>query len=353
MFAVLAFGVSVVDVAIILAPTTPAPLAVRLVQQFNDPDLSLRFVASAGAFLQCGLVLSGLGLWLGLERVARWAGMRWIESGARGGRGAWTRGWSGGALAGIAFGVFAGLLAMVIWSFATFWRFPDALPAGFTLANWSRHFEGLRMPLFNTVAVALGASVLALALAVGVLESEARAGRRSPVGASGVLYLPLLLPQVAFLFGAQMLLITARLDGHWMALTWIHLVFVFPYVFLSLAEAYRAWDERYGRTALCLGARPGRVLLRIKWPMLLRPIATAGAVGFAVSVGQYLATLFAGGGRFATLTTEAVTLSAGGDRRLIGIFALLQMVLPLGAFAVAIGWPAWLYRHRRGMQISK
>ena len=41
----------------------------------------------------------------------------------------------------------------------------------------------------------------------------------------------------------------------------------------------------------------------------------AGAVGFAVSAGLYLPTLFAGGGRFVTLTTEAVTLASGGDRR--------------------------------------
>ena len=49
VFAVLAYAVSVVDVAIVLAPTTPPPLAVQLVRWFNDPELAMRFVASAGA----------------------------------------------------------------------------------------------------------------------------------------------------------------------------------------------------------------------------------------------------------------------------------------------------------------
>ena len=43
--------------------------------------------------------------------------------------------------------------------------------------------------------------------------------------------------------------------------------------------------------------------------MLLRPLLIALAVGFAVSVAQYLPTLFAGGGRFSTLTTEALSLA--------------------------------------------
>ena len=346
VFAVLAFGVSVVDMAIVLAPTTPAPLAVRLVQQFNDPDLNLRFIASAGAFLQFGLVISGLTLWLGLEWVVHRVGLRWIMAGHRGGNDFVARWTVTGALGVVVAGVFAGLLAIILWSFATFWRFPNALPDGFTLTNWTRNFSGLQTPLLNTLTVALG-------LAIGVLEQEARSRRRSPVSTSGVLYLPLVLPQVAFLFGAQMLLVMANLDGFWLALTWIHLVFVFPYVFLSLSEPYRTWDERYGRAGMCLGATPLRVLWRIKLPMLLRAIATAGAVGFAVSVGQYLPTLFAGSGRYPTLTTEAVTLSAGGDHRLIGVYALLQMTLPLAAFAVAIGWPAWRHHHRRGMKISR
>src|SRR3546814_7583305 len=102
-----------------------------------------------------------------------------------------------------------------------------------------------------------------------------------------------------------------------------------PYVFLTLGDPYRALDGRFARTALCLGARPNRVFWQVKLPMLLRPVLFALAVGFAVSVTQYLPTLFAGGGRFVTLTTEAVGLAAGGDRRVIGVYAFLQALLPL------------------------
>src|SRR3546814_11495974 len=80
--------------------------------------------------------------------------------------------------------------------------------------------------------------------------------------------------------------------------------------------------------------------------MLLRPVLLALAVGFAVSVTQYLPTLFVGGGRFVTLTTEAVGLAAGGDRRIIGVYAFLQALLPLLAFAAALALPRLLLRRR-------
>ena len=185
-----------------------------------------------------------------------------------------------------------------------------------------------------------------MALVLGCLENEQRRGLTISTRALWLLYVPLLVPQVAFLFGSQVLSIQIGIDGTWVALVWSHLLFVLPYVFLSLADHYRALDERYSRTALCLGASPNRVFWRVKLPMLLRPVLFAAAVGFAVSVTQYLPTLFAGAGRFVTLTTEAVSLSAGGDRRVMGVFAFLQAALPLIAFAAALALPRRLARSR-------
>ncbi len=126
------------------------------------------------------------------------------------------------------------------------------------------------------------------------------------------------------------------IDGGWAALIWSHLLFVLPYVFLTLADSYRALDERYIRTAAGLGAAPARIFWRIKLPLLRRPVLLALATGFSVSIALYLPTVFAGAGRFATLTTEAVALAAGADRRLIGVETFLQSALPLAGFALAL-----------------
>jgi putative thiamine transport system permease protein len=243
----------------------------------------------------------------------------------------------------------AALGGLLLWSFTRRWRFPAALPQDWTFDNWTRQGSQLPWAFSTTVLCGLAATLIALALVLACLEYEQRFGRHPTTRALWRLYLPLLVPQIGFLFGVQIMMLHLGLSGTWTALVWSHLLFVLPYVFLSLSDPYRALDERYARSAHCLGARPTRVFLRVKLPMLLKPILVAAAVGFAVSVAQYLPTLFAGGGRFATLTTEAVALSAGGNRRSVAVFALLQSLLPFIGFFLAGLLPVVLFRNRQGM----
>ena len=351
VYAVLAFSLSVVDMALILGPATPPPLAPLVLRWFNDPDLQMRFMAAAGACLQFAIVAGAIGVWYGLEKLAARLARPWIAAGRRGGDGGLLRLASGGTVMLAVSAASLSVISLAVWSLARRWRFPDALPGTWTLDNWTQHFWALSQPATTTLTVGVAATAVALALAIGCLEYECRAGIRPTTRALWLLYTPLLVPQIAFLFGIQVLLVAGRLDGRWIALTWSHLLFVLPYVFLALSDPWRKLDDRYARTAACLGASPARVFWRIKVPMLLRPILFAGAVGFSVSVAQYLPTLFAGAGRLSSLTTEAVGLAAGADRRIVGVYAFAQMALPLLGFAVALTVPAFLFRHRRGLQV--
>ena len=349
LFAVIAFSVSVVDVPLILTPTTSPTLGTLILRWFNDPDLSQQFLAAAGASLQFLLVVAALAAWWGLERIIIWFGRWRIRAGNRQNPITPAAFWSTVIGVLIAGGT-ACMAVLALWSLTRRWRFPDSLPGDWTAMNWSRFAEQLTTPAVTTVVIGLIAAAIALLLTLGCLEAEKRHGIRPGTRALWLLYLPLLVPQTAFLFGAQVLLVVGGWDGSLIAVVWSHLLFVLPYMFLSLSESFRKLDDRYMRTALCLGASPGRVFWRIKMPMLLRPILVALAIGFAVSVAQYLPTIFAGAGRFTTLTTETVSLASGGDRRLTGLFAFLQAILPLAAFLAAIGLPGWLFRNRRGMK---
>ena len=350
IYAVIAFSLSVVDVALILGPTNPPTLAVLAVRWFTDADITFYFQASAAAILLVGLVVVVVGGWIVLERATIALGRRWIVRGRRDGAiNAVVAGLAGIGITLFALAVLA-IVGMGLWSFAAQWRFPDALPQTWSLANWLRRLQGLAEPAQWTLVVGIAATMIALALALACLENESRAQVKTGSRTLWILYVPLLLPQVAFLFGAQVLLVRLDLDGAVGAVIFAHLIFVLPYLFLSLADPWRALDPRYARTASSLGASPTRILLRVKLPLLLRPVLIACAVAFAVSVGQYLATLFAGNGRIPTLTTEAVTLAAGADRRVIGAYALMQSVLPLLFFLAAAAVPALLYANRRGVQ---
>jgi putative thiamine transport system permease protein len=349
VYAVIAFASATVEVAMILGPTLPPTLSVAVLQWFSDPDLDWRFQAAAGALLQLGVTASAMLLWRALEGLATALGRRWLASGQRlRGESAVRRAGTLGVwlAAGLSLG---GLLALLMNSVAGFWRFPDNLPGAWTLQTWTRTLPELSTPLGNTLWIAAASTVMALVLAVAVLEGEQRGGRRV-APALWLLYVPLVIPQIAFLFGLVVATEFLRWAPDWRLVLSAHLLFVLPYVFLALSEAYRRLDPRWTQLASTLGASPWRCFWQIRLPLLLGPCLTAMAVGIAVSVGQYLATQLPGAGRVPTLTSEAVALASGGNRSIISVWALLQAVVPMLGFALALYVPRFVWRNRNGMR---
>jgi putative thiamine transport system permease protein len=336
-------------VAAILGPNTPAPLAVRLVAWMRDPDLSARFLGAAGALLQLGVAAAALLIWIGFERIGASVRDRLCMVGLRIRRDAWLRGTALAAMFLAAAVTFAGLAVLCLWSLAGLWQFPDALPKTLSVKTWMQVAPRLEAPFRTTLIVATFSTVLALLLSLLCLVRENETGRTGERWAPYFLYLPLIVPQVAFLFGLQLLFVVTGTVASMAALVFAHLIFVMPYVFLSLSDPWRAYDRRYEAISAGLGKTRWTTLLVIRLPMLSRAVLTAAAVGFAVSVGQYLPTVLIGAGRLDTITTEAVALAAGGNRRLIGVYVFLQMLLPAIGFLVATLVPALIFRHRRAM----
>ncbi|MFV0245507.1 MAG: hypothetical protein ACK5IB_10870 [Qingshengfaniella sp.] len=80
---VLAYGLSVVDMAMILGPSNPPVLSVLVIRMMNDPDLAMLLPASAGGVLQFGLVgLSFAALAL-VARATRAVGLVWLRRARR------------------------------------------------------------------------------------------------------------------------------------------------------------------------------------------------------------------------------------------------------------------------------
>ncbi len=347
---VLAYSLSVVDMALILGPSNPPTLAVLLLRLFSAPDIRLMLPASAGALVQAFLVASAFAFLWALERAGRAIGRWWVRRGGRG-LSAEPGLWLATALSALLFAVGAlAMLSLLGWSLAWRWPWPGLLPESWSLRAWSSPGSGWAEALSNTLVLAAATTALSLTLAISWLEGEDRARRGRAGWAEALIYLPLLVPQIGFLFGLNVLFLRLGLSGGYLAVIWAQALFVFPYVMIALSDPWRALDPRLVRVAGSLGAGPWRRLFTVKLPVLLTPLLTAAAIGIAVSVAQYLPTLFMGAGRIATLTTEAVTLSSSSDRRVTGVYATLQAGLPFAAYAAAFLIPALLHRNRRGLQ---
>lgn len=348
VYAVIAYATSVVDMALILGPKLPPTLSVSILGWFNDPDISQRFMASAAAVLQLGVTVAALLCWWLLEQLIRSLTRYWLINGSRHRGEIILRLVGRSALLFSSITALAALVGLGLFSLAGFWRFPEVLPQMLTLDHWQRSGSMLVTPLVNTALIGLVSTVLATALVLATLENEHRQ-HIQPKRALWLLYLPLLVPQIAFLFG---LIVAAESLGIRPQLGLViagHLLFVLPYVYLSLAETYRRLDPRWLKVARSLGVSRSAAFWRVRLPLLLAPLLTAFAVGLAVSIGQYLPTQLLGAGRVTTVTTEAVALASGSNRRLIGVWALVQAGLPLIGFMLALGLPRLLGTHRRDL----
>ncbi len=349
VYVVLAFALSVVDMAMILGPSNPPTLAVATSRWLFAADTRLLLPGSAAALTLAVIAVAAIGLCIIAERGVARMGLFLLRRGHRGPQGHIT-----GAVATViaVLLTLCALLALIglgVWSVAWRWTFPALLPESWSLRLWMTHGTGWPEALGTTLLIGLVTTLLSVTLAIIWLEAEDRGHFTRARWAEALIYLPLLIPQVAFLYGLNVALLRTGLTAGLWPVIWAHGLFTFPYVMIALSDPWRALDPRLACTAAALGAPPNRVLLAVKLPCLLGPILTAAAIGFAVSVAQYVPTLFIGAGRITTLTSEAVTLASGADRRIAGTYGVLQALLPLLAYATALCLPALVFRNRLGM----
>ena len=336
IYAVLAYSTSSVEIPLILGPSSPPPFSVAIVNWFSHPDLHLRFQASAGALLQIAVTLLVVVGWWLLEQVIKHLSRQSLYNGRR---------HYADKLYSIVVGCFTvsylviisvSLMAMILWSLAAFWPFPNTFPNGISLRSWSGVFSSsLDIPLVNSTIIASVAVAVSIVLTLAALESESLNKKRLSSIALMAIYLPMIMPSAGFLFGLVWLQEQASLSPGLVPVIFSHILFVLPYVFLSLASSYQLLDNRWCYISTSLGKSPMTSFFKVKCPLLFAPILIAIALGMAVSFSQYLPTLLAGAGRIDTITTEAVALANGSNRRVSAVYGLVQMLLPALGFLIA------------------
>ena len=338
MLAVLAYGMTVVDVALVIGPAAPPTLAVLAWGWLLDADVLVNAQGAAAAWVLTFLsALVAAIAWL-FASLPVWRLRR--VNGSRGRTAAAHQPLrrASGIYALVAL-YLAIMLVLLVGSVSGVWPFPALLPQTFTLDAWVS-VAASAGTLGTTLTLAAASGLSALLWSVAWLETAPAHWDR---WLRRVAYLPLVLPPVLWVVGVHATALRLGLDGRWFGVWLAHTLSSLPYVLITLGPAYAGFDSRYRMVAASLGHGRAAFLWQVKWPLLRASLAAALAVGFAVSVAQYLPTLFIGAGRFATVTTEAVTLASGAQRSLTSAYAWLQWLLPVMVFSLA----AWLGRARR------
>lgn len=315
MLAVLAWSLSVVDVAIVLGPGNPPTLAVLAWQWLNQGDADQQ----AKGTLLCLLLLLmlavlasiGYGLWRAWRRtLPNVSGARRVSHRAL------PVGWLLPA---------CGLLCTTV------------------LVLLARHGNAALAPYLTSLSLGLLSSLLALAVLMPWLEWGPQRG-------AWWVWLPLALPALPLVYGQYSLALWLGVDGQYGAVLWSHLLWVLPWMLLVLQPAWRRLDPRLILIARTLGWSRGKIFCLVKCPLLVRPALIAFATGFSVSMAQYMPTLWVGAGRFTTLTTDAVALSSGGSIPTLASRALGLLLLTGCVFALAALFSRLAGRYRQGLR---
>ena len=348
ILAVLVFATSNVEIPLILGSNNPSTLAVAIMHWFNHIDLSMRLLASGAAVLQVAVSGVALLLFFAVEHFLMYLGKQSLMKGRRHGADALVRGIGYGIVSLYVILISTVIYAVVMYSIAKHWPFPALLPEGVTFLHWGTALEALATPLVNSLLLGMLVSTSAMLLVLFTLESEQLkpAARHANSAFSISLFLPLLVPGVAFLYGLVWFQQLVLQNAVWFHTYIAHMVYVVPYVFLSMAVAYRKFDNRYAMVAQSLGKTPWQVFYRIKLPLMLNAILVAWALGLAISFSQYLPTLLASGGTIATITTEAVASVSGSSTRLTAVYVIIQGAMPLIGFVIAWYLPGVLMKNR-------
>ena len=196
----------------------------------------------------------------------------------------------------------------------------------------------------NSVSVAVAAAAIALTLGVVVClvvsrRPHSRALARVITGLDAAFMLPLGVSAVTVGFG--FLITLARpplaLTRSWWILPLAQAVVAVPLVVRTLLPALRAIDPRQREAAAALGAGPGRVLLTVDGPQLLRAGGLAAGFALATSLGEFGATSFLSRPQEPTLPVVVYRLIGSPGSQNQGMALAGGVVLAVGSAAVMLG----------------
>ncbi|HEO9042032.1 ABC transporter permease family protein [Enterobacter kobei] len=316
MLAVLAWSLSVVDVAIVLGPGNPPTLAVLAWQWLSQGDIQQQAKGTLLCLLLLLLLAALAALGYGLWKV--WRRTFANPTGAR----------------------HRSHLALPERVFSGFLPACGILCAAVLLMLAQRDDVG---PVRTSLSFGLLSSLVALIVIFLWLEWGPQRG-------APWVWLPLALPALPLVTGQYAIALHLGLDGHYAAVLWSHLLWVLPWMLLVLQPAWQRLDHRLILTARTLGWRRSKIFCLLKCPLLVRPALLAFATGFSVSMAQYMPTMWLGAGRFATLTTETVALSSGGSIPVLANRALGLLLVTGTVFGLASLFSRLAGRYRQGLR---
>jgi spermidine/putrescine transport system permease protein len=217
------------------------------------------------------------------------------------------------------------------------WRNPFAYEALYESMKLS-----LRVAAFSTLVATVFGTLIALALT--------RYKFRGSGAVNLLLVLPLTTPEVVLGSSLLSLFLDLNVRTGFSTIVIAHIMFSVSYVALTVRARIRGFDWTLEEAAMDLGAEPFRVFIKVTLPIIAPGIVAASMLAFALSLDDFIITLFNAGNRV------TYPLYVYGARRAafppqINVLATAILLLSLLALGATVLWQQRTLR-QRGMSVT-
>ncbi len=168
---------------------------------------------------------------------------------------------------------------------------------GWTLDNWRDPFgdQALTDAFVESLKIATISTVVATALGSLMAIALARYRFRGSGALNFFLVLPLTTPEIVLGSSLATLFLDWNITRGFNTIVIAHIMFQVSFVALTVRARVRGFDWTLEQAAQDLGATPMRTFWRVTFPLILPGILAASLLSFALSLDDFIITLFNAG----------------------------------------------------------
>jgi len=226
----------------------------------------------------------------------------------------------------------APLVMLIILTVSTYWPYPALIPEVVSSGYYSHVFTGNRqtlMAVVTSILLAFCVMLLSLLIAVPTGKSIACYNFRGKGFIKILVLVPLIVPSIAVITGIQISMIRLGLTGTFVGVALIQTLFAMPYAIRIMTNVFEIVGNDLEQQATVLGAGAVSVFLKVTLPRIMPGLLSAGALGFTVSIAQYVTTFMIGGGRIITVAMLIVPHIRSREHHIAAVYSVILILAAL------------------------
>jgi len=209
---------------------------------------------------------------------------------------------------------------------------------GFSLMWYKRLFHEPEIWRAAKNSLLIAASATALSLVIGTTAAIALhrfARSRLQRFHFGLVYTPLVVPEILMGISLLMLFVTAGVELGLFTISLAHVTFCISFVAMTVLARLQDFDESIVEAAQDLGAGWWATTRRVLLPMLLPGLIAGGLLAFTLSIDDFVITFFVAGPGSTTLPIRVYSMIKYGSPPLINALSTILLVLTFTAVAAS------------------